>query len=150
MTLIPIYTTRAKALYDADQQHGLSNLDLVPVRICKSLGRYLKPRWPEARNFPAVEVLVPLRPAEWGHSREKFEELYRGRLDETGFEAIEAELAGIHQEYDRPLALFCHEDITKDFCHRQTFGAWWEDQTGDQVPELDLEALKAGEVRPAD
>jgi rubrerythrin len=36
------------------------------------------------------------------------------------------------------LVLLCFEDVLAgESCHRRTFAQWWEEQTGQEVPELD-------------
>jgi hypothetical protein len=53
-----------------------------------------------------------------------------------------AELTDIHLTYlGKPLALLCFERDRKD-CHRSAFAEWWEQQTGENVTELDLATSK--------
>ena len=141
---MPMFTSRWSALHAAHKRHGLDNLDLTPVRISRGLGRFRG--WRLGWQFPAIPDLMP-QGEEWNlHERARFTEVYRGRLDELGVDAIEAQLRAVYD--GRPLVLLCHEDVRdgRNWCHRQVAAEVWFDWTGQPVPELDVAALP--EVRP--
>jgi hypothetical protein len=105
----------------------------VPVRT--TVG---KPRWPlgyelkhEVREL-APYGLMKLNGAEFEAAyRTKLERLDRAALMER-FEAISA------QERGRRLVLLCFEDVwAGQACHRRTFAAWFEERTGQAVPEIE-------------
>jgi hypothetical protein len=115
----------------------------APVRI--SVG---SPRWvPWAKHVPTVRELCPygllskknpLPPGE-------FDGRYAERLDRAGVELIRERLEAICELYPQPLVLLCWEP-PGERCHRRQFAAWWQDQTGQAVPEatgLDSESIAA-------
>lgn len=123
---------------------------LAPV--CASIG---VPRFPVGYPLAgAVGMLAPF--GILGEDDEaKFERLYRRRLDRFGVEKIRRVLTAIAKagtvDTDPPgqpyrgVVLLCYEDLAKpgEWCHRRMFAAWWEEKTGDPVPELTLELLEA-------
>ena len=115
--------------------HAFDRAMGVPVAI--SLG---KPTWPLPYEIAAsVRKLMPagllrkprLEPAE-------FERLYVQRLDAFGIERIGRRLQEIADEHGGPvLVLLCWEKVAKgEFCHRRVFTTWWQEHTGQAVPEL--------------
>ena len=73
---------------------------------------------------------------------EVFELAYRERLDHFGAPAIAGVLAAFVAAYQAPgLVLLCFENVLAgEACHRRTFAEWWEEQTGQLVPELEPQA----------
>jgi uncharacterized protein YeaO (DUF488 family) len=69
---------------------------------------------------------------------DQFEVAYIAKLDGFGAEFIESRLASVALEVgNRKLALLCFENIHEgDPCHRRTFARWFEEKTGQAVPEL--------------
>jgi hypothetical protein len=68
-----------------------------------------------------------------------FRRLYLARLHRltvTRAAAILRELSEAHG--GKPLVLLCFEDLTKpgEWCHRRLFAVFWEEETGEEVPEL--------------
>ncbi|MFU8849484.1 hypothetical protein ACNAW0_00595 [Micromonospora sp. SL1-18] len=68
--------------------------------------------------------------------------IYLERLEAAGVDLISEQLAEIADAAgsDR-LVLLCFCDLNvpppDNWCHRRMFAAWWEDQTGNEVRELD-------------
>jgi uncharacterized protein YeaO (DUF488 family) len=71
-------------------------------------------------------------------SWEEFEAAYIVKLDGFGAESITSRLASVAEEVGNPkLALLCFEKVNEgERCHRRTFASWFEERTGQQVPEL--------------
>ena len=69
---------------------------------------------------------------------EQFEIAYRARLDRFGCAAIASVLAAFIAAHDaNGVVLLCFEDVfAGEACHRRTFAAWWQEQTGQVVREL--------------
>ena len=66
-----------------------------------------------------------------------FTPLYRERLDRYGTRKIERVLRSLAAGADAAgVVLLCFEDIAESWCHRRVFAAWWQEQTGQNVPEL--------------
>ncbi|MBA2443511.1 MAG: DUF488 domain-containing protein [Rubrobacter sp.] len=67
---------------------------------------------------------------------DRFTRLYRNQLDELGVDHIVGELRRVSEEAGGlPLVLLCHERDPAD-CHRGLFADWYEQHTGNPVPEL--------------
>lgn len=68
-------------------------------------------------------------------------ELYRERLEAAGVDKIRRQLRAIAAgaNADR-LVLLCFCDLSvpppDNWCHRRMFAAWWQERTGEEVPEL--------------
>ncbi|MFU8873271.1 hypothetical protein [Micromonospora sp. SL4-19] len=71
-----------------------------------------------------------------------YRHIYLERLEAAGVDLISEQLAEIADAAgsDR-LVLLCFCDLNvpppDNWCHRRMFGAWWGDQTGNEVRELD-------------
>jgi hypothetical protein len=107
----------------------------VPVRISIGSPRY----WPGARDLDAIHELMPYDILGRVHDRAGFERAYRARLDSFGADRIQRRFEKLFAQHgERPLVLLCYEDIvgTYDFCHRRFFAAWWQDQTGAAIHDL--------------
>jgi hypothetical protein len=117
-----------------------SNAELIrssglgAVRI--SIGH---PRW--KLSYPLVGIcrdLMPTRPM-LKLEIEPYRAMYLDRLEAVGVEAIVKELETIQREHaPQGLVLLCFEDLTKpgEWCHRTMFARWFEEKTGNEVPEL--------------
>ena len=96
------------------------------VRI--SLGT---PKWKLGYNLDAE--MPDLMPFGLLH---KFD-LY-ARLDQKGVQRILSQLQRF-ESLGKDVVLLCYEDIRKgpdDWCHRRTFADWWQQRTGEVIPEL--------------
>ncbi|GAA2657465.1 hypothetical protein [Nonomuraea recticatena] len=66
--------------------------------------------------------------------------LYRRHLDGTGLDAILAEFADMAARHEpgRPLVLLCFDKLDEEgsWCHRSMFRQWYQEQTGETIPEL--------------
>jgi len=92
---------------------------------------------PWARSLRASEITpyglvgeraTELKPDEW-------EARYLARLERHGVERIRARFTDVFETYGRrPLVLLCWEAQPTD-CHRGMFARWWQEQTGQHVPE---------------
>jgi hypothetical protein len=103
---------------------------LMPVGI--SIG---EPKFPLAYECVYMRRLAP-----WGLreivDNDEFAERYRARLEGLGIVAVAKRFAEISAEHsDRGLLLLCFE-APGSFCHRRVLAEWWEEQTGEHVPEL--------------
>ncbi|KKK71236.1 hypothetical protein LCGC14_2915950, partial [marine sediment metagenome] len=66
-----------------------------------------------------------------------FQEAYARRLVRAGVPLLMDRFAALSERHDgRPLVLLCYEDLSKAPCHRRVFAAFWEEKTGQAVPEL--------------
>jgi len=105
---------------------------LTPVRISVGLPKFA----PQAAAWPRCSLLVPwnlLGITDWN----QFETEYRRRLDKHGPETIAESLTAIWRQHgENPLALCCFEPAG-EFCHRRIFAAWWLEQTGQAIDELE-------------
>lgn len=110
-------------------------MGLVPVGITVGephmrLGYQLRHR---------VRVLAPTGKLFSINVKSLFATLYIERLNNIGLESIRRELEGISEENGgKDLVLLCFEDVHKpgEWCHRQIFAKWWEEETGERVDEL--------------
>jgi hypothetical protein len=114
---------------------------LVPVAISVGL-----PKWPLGYRDPDTEgslyeltVLRELAP--YGllqiEDDDEFTDKYVGRLDGFGVEHIQRRIGEISDGHDgRGLVFLCFEPAG-EFCHRNLFARWLEEQTGGHVPELE-------------
>src|SRR5215207_238823 len=118
-------------LYTSRWANGeLAWLPVVPVGISRGV-----PKFPVQY---AYRRLPDLYPDGWMFGIKddaRFNEAYRKKLDRLGVERIAAQLERISEEGRRPLVLLCFEADVAD-CHRGQFARWWEERTGQQVPEL--------------
>jgi hypothetical protein len=103
--------------------------DVTLVRI--SVGW---PRWRGARTsgIPYIEELAPCGLLHLDSGPE-FERLYRAQLDDVGVPRLEQRFREV-AENGLPLALLCFER-ERSTCHRGVFSAWWQERTGEAVPE---------------
>jgi hypothetical protein len=106
----------------------------TPVRTSVGSPKFVGPA---ATAWPRCAPIVPFNLLDVDFP--EFERRYKARLDRHGPEAIREQLTAIWRRHgERPLALLCFEDLTKgQRCHRRLFAAWWHEQTGDGIPELE-------------
>lgn len=108
------------------------------VRITRGAPRAALARWTDEPSWPTVPSLAPSAAIfRKGLPREVFRERYLAELDETGPEQITAELNAIRDTAGQ-LVLLCFEksEVAEVECHRRAFAYWWEQKTGQRVPEL--------------
>ncbi len=122
--MVKLYTSRW-------QNRALETAPVVAVGISRGAPRF--------RVGYRYRRLMELAPDGWMlsiESDERFEKVYRAKLNNLGVEKIGALLTKISDEEDgKALALLCYEaDPAR--CHRSAFAAWWTEQTGQEVPEL--------------
>lgn len=105
---------------------------LAPVRAT-----LYPPRWRLRYELTGtLKELAPTRALFGFHDRAAFEPLYEAQLDALGVPAIRDRLDAIRQADQADPVVLCFEDLTKTWCHRQVFAAWWERMTGEVVAEL--------------
>lgn len=111
------------------------------------------PRFP--LSYPlagACSLLMPRRNM-LKLSFDEYRPAYRAILDQHGLDAILDNLAGISRCHEgRGLVLLCFENLAKPdlWCHRRLFAEWWEEQTGQAVPELEAALVPArGPTQPS-
>ena len=104
------------------------------VRI--SLGT---PKWKIGYNLDAeMPDLMPFGLLNKFDRYEDFERAYFARLDQKGVRRILSQLQRL-ESLGKDVVLLCYEDIRKgpdDWCHRRTFAKWWQQNTGEVIPEL--------------
>jgi hypothetical protein len=136
---VPLVTSRYRAVHDLAKSGAVRGF--LPVQTSLGSPRFIA----EAKDWPQVGQLAP-------HGlmkitdRDEFETRYRARLDGHGVLAIAEALHAIYAAQPAPrlpLALLCFEDLDKgDWCHRRTFAAWWEKNTGQVIEDCNTaEAL---------
>jgi DNA invertase Pin-like site-specific DNA recombinase len=142
-TTPPLVTSRYRAVHDLAKTGAVRGF--LPVRTSVGSPRFIS----EAESWPKVGMLAPDGLINI-KDRDEFEARYRKRLDSHGVPAIAAALHAIYvgQPAPRlPLALLCFEDLDKGdedevWCHRRTFAAWWEENTGQAIEDCNTaEAL---------
>jgi len=109
---------------------------LVPVSITRG-----RPRWKVPYRLHAVIAqLAPSRDVFAIEDEAEFDTAYRAQLDTTGIDVIRDRLEQASESGgNRGLVLLCFEDVGElgEFsCHRRSFARWWQDQCGQDVPEL--------------
>lgn len=93
------------------------------------------PRWKLPYSVAgAIPGLAPDR-AWIGMERAEYEPLYRAKLEAAGVDKIRSEIRALSG--DRPAVLLCFESpLDGTWCHRRIFADWWQEKTGETVPEL--------------
>ena len=114
------------------QNRALETAPVVAVGISRGT-----PRFPVRYRY---RRLPDLYPDGWMFGIEddaRFNEAYRKKLDRLGADRIAEGLARIsREEGGADLALLCYE-ADPGQCHRSAFAAWWFQQTGEVVEELE-------------
>jgi hypothetical protein len=64
---------------------------------------------------------------------DEFTRRYVAQLDRVGVEALRQQFQLLDD--GRPLVLLCFERIAAH-CHRRLFAEWWQQQTGEVIPEV--------------
>jgi hypothetical protein len=116
--------------------------DLIEASGRAAVGMTLGyPRW--KLGYPVVanlRQLAPTREMIQVDDAHLFEEMYRSRLDDLGVGGVRDLLTACAERANNErLAILCYEDLTKPGmrCHRRLFSAWWTENTGEVVPELE-------------
>jgi len=124
---VEVFTSRYFA------QNLLTSGVVVPVRISQR-----PPIIPLPYELAGVaRTLTP----DWkttGQNWDVYCPTYWTKLERVGVEGIARELAEISKENDdKALALLCYEDLLRGHrCHRVIFSLFWEQHTGERIPEL--------------
>ncbi len=107
----------------------------VPVRI--TLG---KPRFRLPYSYEEVRLLAPTPAIFRLRDDAEFERAYLDHLDRIGVERLRGAFDAISDKHGgRRLVLLCYEDVLAgQLCHRRMFARWWQEQTGQEVPEMDV------------
>lgn len=112
----------------------------ISVRI--SLGG---PRWWKTPPQASIWALTPRKDYLRGTTDDEYISAFLQQLATYGVETIEKQFQIIHDAFPgERLVLLCFEDLGKfaggarggDWCHRSLFSWWWEEQTGEKIPEL--------------
>jgi hypothetical protein len=94
-----------------------------------------------------AECLYPSRSMLTIADETEFDRTYRSHLDVVGVDRIHTDLTQISEAHGGiGLVLLCFEDVFtfgERSCHRRSFARWWEEQTGQPVPELTRESMEA-------
>lgn len=108
---------------------------LLPIGTTIGAARFL--RYELAAN---VGMLAPFGCRHLDEDPVAFTAAYRERLDGFGVEKIARVLEAIAAGYDSAgVVLLCFEKVHEgEFCHRRVFAEWWEEKTGQVVPELPI------------
>lgn len=80
-----------------------------------------------------------------------FDQMYWDRLDDLGVDEARRLLTHCAEQANNDrLTLLCFEDLTKPGlrCHRRLFAAWWEERTGESVPELEPDVRQEQFFKP--
>jgi hypothetical protein len=125
---VPLLTSHWRALLRFHAAHGLRTATFMPVATSVGLPRST----PWAEGLPRIREVTP-----WGLLKaDPFEPAYVARLDRYGVELIAGRFEAIYEAYRRPLVLLCWE-LPGEPCHRLLFARWWEEHTGQRVPEAE-------------
>ena len=65
---------------------------------------------------------------------DEYEIAYRKKLDRTGTAKIRSEVVRLAEGHENVM-LMCHEK-DPSICHRRIFAKWWEEKTGQEIPEF--------------
>lgn len=114
----------------------------IPVR--STVGH---PRFRLRYDLAAVWPFAAPERAFMNAPRPIFREQYFAKLDRFGVEKfrqqarnLAIEQLALNMDTDRsdvPIVLLCFEKLWLDqWCHRTMFAEWWEEQTGEEVPEF--------------
>lgn len=110
---------------------------LAIVQISQGL-----PRWKYCQPDYNLAGITPEYDRHAGHSAEELRRQYRAQLDDYGVDNIRADFADLAEmmradgSQAEPV-LCCHEKDGST-CHRRWFAEWWQEKTGETIPELDL------------
>lgn len=117
----------------------------IPVRT--SVGA---PRWKLKYEMHATLKILAPSYAMLKLPYEVYKERYLEQLEAHSVTKIHQQFESLlrtYQKYGDRLVLLCFEDVIGkgDWCHRRMFAKWWEEKTGQTVPELYLN-LETGEI----
>jgi hypothetical protein len=105
----------------------------VPVRI--TLG---KPKFRLSYEYEEIKLLAPPPKVFALQDEEEFEAAYLQHLGAVGVERLRRVFESLSGAGGSTrLVLLCFENVFGgESCHRRMFARWWEEQTGQDVPEL--------------
>jgi hypothetical protein len=112
----------------------------VPVQT--SIGR---PKFPIRYDLTEeVRDLMPRGLFGKDLSETEFTARYRGRLDKIGVDRLRRQFDAISRRHGgERLICLCYEDVhAGQFCHRRIFADWWQERTGQVVPEVEDPQLR--------
>ena len=92
-----------------------------------------------------LRQLVPTREMRHLTDPRLFDQMYRDRLDDLGVDEARRLLNDCAERANNEhLVVLCFEDLTKPGlrCHRRLLSAWWQENTGEVVPELEADVLQ--------
>lgn len=113
----------------------------VPVRSSNGTPKY---RLGYELVHIASRLIPPWKLVRSPVSDAEFDVLYARELDRRGMAEVRGELERIARSAgDSRLVVMCFEKNPRQ-CHRRAFARWWEDRTGQEVPELPLPQASAG------
>ena len=108
------------------------------------------PRWKLGYEINgAIEELMPKGIFGIG-DYDEFRRRYFDKLDAIGVIRIREKLYQF-EKLGKPVVLLCFEDIRKgswNWCHRNMFASWWEQNTGEIISELQDESKFKAEPPP--
>ncbi len=101
-----------------------------------------KPRFPLPYDLAGFARLLAPTYGMLRMQQGPYRHIYLERLEAAGVDLISEQFAEIADAADSDrLVLLCFCDLNvpppDNWCHRRMFAAWWEDQTGHEVRELD-------------
>ncbi|MFR9780164.1 hypothetical protein ACL02O_29425 [Micromonospora sp. MS34] len=101
-----------------------------------------KPRFPLPYDLAGFARLLAPSYAMLRMAEGPYRHIYLERLEAAGVDLISEQFAEIADAAgSEQLVLLCFCDLNvpppDNWCHRRMFAAWWEDQTGNEVHELD-------------
>lgn len=123
----------------------LNSCKYTAVRISVGL-----PRWKLGYEIAgAINELMPK--GIFGiEDYDEFLRRYFEKLDAIGVDKIREKLCQF-EKLGKPVVLLCYEDIRKgdwNWCHRNMFASWWEQNTGEIILELQDESKFKAEPPP--
>ena len=114
----------------------IGDSEFVPIGI--TVGR---PRFRLSYEVAAyLKQLAPTGQLFSIEDEDEFKKLYTQKLDRIGAEKIREMLGKISAQHGgKDVVLLCFEDIRKpgQWCHRRLFSQWWQQQTREEVEELE-------------
>lgn len=136
-TVVSRLSAAARIATSSYRQEGLiRESGRIPVRITAG-----HPRFRLGFQIAAtIKELAPSRTLFAIKDEHAFDVAYRSQLDQAGVELIGQKIADVCAAHgERSLVLLCFEDVAQLgelSCHRRSFAHWWEERTGEEVPEL--------------
>jgi hypothetical protein len=123
-------------------EQAIEEQALIPIGITVGAARYL--RYELAANLGPLAPFGGLMKLEG----DEFDLRFVQRLETFGAPAIKTMISGVVDAYHaRGAILLCFEKVDEgEACHRRTFATWWEEKTGQEVPELSTTWLRTAKA----